>query len=289
MIEIMTPAKINLTLEVLGKRPDGFHEIRSVVQTINLCDRLCFTPADSLEITGNTPCWDADKSLISRAAALLGDISRVSKGARITVEKHVPLVGGLGGDSSDAAAALLGLNRLWKCGFSKNQLGELAGRLGSDVTYFLTGGTALMQGRGEIVCTIKPLAKWWIVLAVPPVRLQDKTRRLYDSLNNSYYTDGQRSALLAQRLNKREAFSPALLFNVFERVAYSVYPGLFDFTEKFLEQRAPHVHLAGSGPTIFCMFKVKTDAVKLHHRLKEQKVETYLARTLTPDSRDNLS
>ena len=135
MITIAAPAKINLTLEVLGKRPDGFHDIRSVVQTINLCDRLCFKPAKSIEITSTSPDWKAGKSLVSQAASLLRESCGCSSGAAITVEKRIPLVAGLGGDSSDAAAVLLGLNQLWKCELSQTQLSELAARLGSDVTY----------------------------------------------------------------------------------------------------------------------------------------------------------
>ena len=232
MITIAAPAKINLTLEVLGKRPDGFHEIRSVVQAITLCDRLCFKPAKSIEITSTSLDWKADKSLVSAAAALLQESCGCSSGAAIAVEKRIPLVAGLGGDSSDTAAALLGLNRLWKCELSQTQLAALSGRLGSDVTFFQNGGTALMGGRGEIVTPLKSLSKWWVVLAVPSqITPRDKTKLLYESLNPNHFTDGERSASLAQKLNKREAFSPALLYNVFEHVAFSVYPGLFDFAE----------------------------------------------------------
>ena len=141
-----------------------------------------------------------------------------------------------------------------------------------------------MQGRGEIVTPLKPLSKWWVVLAVPAtIPPQDKTKLLYESLNPDHFTDGQRSSSLGQRLNKREAFSPALLYNVFEHVAFSVYPGLFDFAEKLLEQSAPHVHLAGSGPTLFCIFRDKADADKLYHRLKDKNIETYLALTIASD------
>lgn len=284
MITIAAPAKINLTLEVLGKRPDGFHEIRSVVQTINLCDRLCFKPAKNIEITSASPDWKAGISLVSGAASLLRESYGGSSGAAINVEKRIPLVAGLGGDSSDAAAVLRGLNRLWKCELSQPQLSESAARLGSDVTFFLNGGTALMQGRGEIVTPLKPLSKWWVVLAVPSlIHPPDKTKLLYESLNPDHFTDGQRSASLAQSLNKREAFSPALLYNVFEHIAFSVYPGLFDFAESLLEQSAPHVHLAGSGPTLFCIFRDKADADKLYHRLKDKNIETYLALTLASD------
>jgi 4-diphosphocytidyl-2-C-methyl-D-erythritol kinase len=284
MITISAPAKINLTLEVIGKRTDGFHDIRSIVQTINLCDRIRFKSAKSIEITSTSPDWIAGKSLVSRAVSLLQESYGCTEGAAITVEKRIPLVAGLGGDSSDAAATLLGLNRLWKCGLSQNQLSELAGRLGSDVTFFLNGGTALMSGRGETVTPVKPLSKWWVVLAVPAmIPPPNKTKLVYESVSPDHYTDGQRSDSLAQRLNKREAFSTSLLYNAFEHVAFSVYPGLLDFAERLLEQSAPHVHLAGSGPTIFCIFRDKADATRLYHRLKDKCIETYLALTLASD------
>lgn len=279
MIEIRTPAKINLTLEIIGKRPDGFHEIRSVIQAINLCDRLRFKAATGIDITGDLPGWEPGKSLVSKAATLFKETFEVSAGALITIEKRIPLVAGLGGDSSDAAATLIGLNRLWKTGLSHSQLAVLARQLGSDVTYFLSGGTALMEGRGEIVSSLKPLAKWWVVLAVPPISIKDKTKTLYDSLNACHYTDGERTKAVAQQLNNKKAFSTAQLYNSFEHVAFSVYPGLLDFTERLLEQSAPHVHLAGTGPTIFSIFKAKPDADKLYRRLKEKRIEAYLALT----------
>jgi 4-diphosphocytidyl-2-C-methyl-D-erythritol kinase len=256
----------------------------SVIQAINLYDRLSFKAAKSIEITSTSPEWEAGKSLVSGAVSLLRDRCGNSSGAAISVEKRIPLVAGLGGESSDAAATLMGLNRLWKCGLSQTQLSELAARLGSDVTFFLNGGTALMQGRGEIVTPLKPLSKRWVVLAVPAmIHPNDKTKLLYESLNPDHFSDGQRSANLVQKLNKRESFSPALVFNVFEHVAFSVYPGLFDFAERLLEQSAPHVHLAGSGPTVFCIFKDKADADKLYHRLKDKNIETYMALTLSAD------
>ena len=286
MIELRAPAKINLTLEVIGTRPDDFHEISSVVQTVNLCDRVTLKASKGIEIKSTSPHWEPEKSLLTRAVELMRANCGTSAGVSISVEKRIPLVAGLGGDSSDAAAVLNGLNKFWKCSLSRAELTVLASRLGSDVAFFLNGGTALVKGRGEIITPLKPLSRWWVVLAVPAItRPADKTKLLYDSLTAEHYTDGQKSEALAQRLNRRESFSPALLFNAFEHVAFAKYPGLFNFTEKLLEQSAPHVHLAGSGPTIFCIFKEKTDANKLYQRLKDKNIEAYLALTAVPESK----
>ncbi|MFC1981580.1 4-(cytidine 5'-diphospho)-2-C-methyl-D-erythritol kinase [Chloroflexota bacterium] len=156
MLTVPAPAKLNLTLEVLGKRPDGFHEIRSVIQAINLCDSLRFQLSQEVTVKSDMPDWSAEESLVSKAASLLQRTTGCSKGASIEVEKLIPLISGLGGDSSDAAAALRGLNQLWKLGLTQEKLVGLAAQLGSDVAFFLYGGTALAEGRGELVTPLPP-------------------------------------------------------------------------------------------------------------------------------------
>ncbi len=148
MSTLQAPAKLNLTLEVLAKRRDGFHEIRSVIQTINLCDSLRFQLSQNIEFNSDQSDWVSEESLVSKAASLLQEVTGCGKGATIEVSKRIPLLSGLGGDSSDAAATLCGLNKLWGLGLSQDKLLELATRLGSDVAFFLYGGTALVEGRG---------------------------------------------------------------------------------------------------------------------------------------------
>ena len=283
MINITAPAKINLTLEVLGKRSDGFHEIRSVMQTINLCDRLSFQAADSLEFKSSSPGWATEKSLVAKTASLLQETTRCSLGAVITVEKHIPLTGGLGGDSSDAAATLRGLNQLWDLALPKNKLLELASQLGSDVAFFLEGGTALAEGRGEIITLLPPLPRMWVVLVIPNVpKLPEKTRQLYERLKVSHYTHGQITRQMAAKLREGGGLPADLLCNAFEKVAFTAFPGLSDYRELILKAGASQVHLAGSGPTLFTLHKDKTQAEKVYRRLNEQKIECYLTETFTP-------
>ncbi|HEX9975803.1 MAG TPA: 4-(cytidine 5'-diphospho)-2-C-methyl-D-erythritol kinase, partial [Dehalococcoidales bacterium] len=220
MIAISAPAKINLTLEVLGKRDDGYHEIRSVIQTISLCDNLTFEPANSLEFKSDSAEWAAEKSLVSRAAMLLQPTGSHSHGATIGVKKRIPLLSGLGGDSSDAAATLEGLNKLWKLGLSREDLLPLARQLGSDVAFFLYGGTALVEGRGEKITPLPPLPQRWVVLAIPDTpRLPEKTKRLYARLKINHYTDGQITEKFIKALKEGKELKPSLLFNTFENVA----------------------------------------------------------------------
>ena len=187
MLTVLAPAKVNLTLEVLAERSDGFHEIRSVAQTINLCDSLRFQLSENIEFICADPCWLPEISLVSKAVGLLQKTTGCSQGAKIEVEKRIPLISGLSGDSSDAAAVLNGLNRLWKLGLSLPQLVDLASQLGSDVAFFLYDGTALLKGRGEVVTPLPPLPHMNVVVMLPPVpRRPGKTGRLYASLNPNY-------------------------------------------------------------------------------------------------------
>jgi len=281
MLTVLAPAKLNLTLEVLAKRPDGFHEIRSVIQTINLCDSLHFQLSQNIEFKSNVPNWIPEDSLVPKAASLLQEATGCCKGATIEVSKRIPLLSGLGGDSSDAAAILRGLNKLWELSLSRDELVKLAVQLGSDVAFFVYGGTALVEGRGEIVTPLPPFPHMWAVLVIPPVpRLMGKTERLYASLKPSHYTDGQITKRLVEELKTGREFTPSLLFNTFENVAFARFSGLRVYREHIVKVGATNVHLAGSGPTLFTLVKEKAQAEDLYIRLQQQGLECYLTDTL---------
>ncbi len=283
MITVTAPAKLNLTLEVLAKRADGYHEIRSVIQTISLCDRLSFQLGKKIEYKSDSPDWIAEKSLVSKATRLLQETTGCAKGAIITVEKRVPLVGGLGGDSSDAAATLRGLNHVWQLALSWPRLLELARQLGSDVAFFLDGGTALVEGRGEVVTPLPTLRRIWVVLVIPAIPpLPEKTKQLYESLNASHYTDGGITRRLVSDITRGRELDPDLLFNTFENVAFTRFSKLSVYREHMVKVGAPHVHLAGSGPTLFTLLKDKVQAEELYLRLKQPGLESFLAETSTP-------
>ncbi len=281
MPTVLAPAKINLTLEVLGRRPDGFHEIRSVLQAVNLCDSLHFKTGRSITFESDLPGWSAEKSLVSKAVSLMQKTTGCSRGAAVEVEKRIPLISGLGGDSSDAAATLRGLNELWGLNLSTEELLDLAAQLGSDVAFFLYGGTALAEGRGEVITPLPPLAKMWAVLVVPDLpRESGKTKELYSRLTKSHYTDGQITERLVRMLNEGGEFESSLLFNTFENVAFEKFSGLRVYREHIIKVGAPNIHLAGSGPTLFTMFKDKAQAEDLYTRCKNQGMEAYVVATL---------
>jgi 4-diphosphocytidyl-2-C-methyl-D-erythritol kinase len=279
MLTVLAPAKLNLTLEVLAKRPDGYHEIRSVFQTINLCDSLRFQLSQKVTFMSDMPDWTPERSLVAKAVSLLQETTGCAKGATIEVSKGIPLVSGLGGDSSDAAATLHGLNKLWKLELSVENLLELATRLGSDVAFFLYGGTALVKSRGELVTPLPPLPHWWVILVMPDApRLPEKTRQLYASLKASHYTDGQITQRLVAEL--REGKEPSALFNTFENVAFTRFSKLKVYRDHMVKMGASNVHLAGSGPTLFTLLKDKAQAVDLYTRCQQQNMETFLVETL---------
>lgn len=278
MLILLAPAKLNLTLEVVGKRDDGYHEIRSVVQTIGLCDRLLFQASQQTEYSSNMPEWVPQQSLVPRAVDLVREATGCNLGVEIQVEKYIPLMSGLGGDSSDAAAVLRGLNGLWELNLSQEKLRELASRLGSDVALFLYGGTVMIEGRGEKVTPLPSLPKMWVVLVLPEVpREPGKTGRAYANLQEAEYTDGRTTERLVETLKTGKDFAPSRLFNTFERSAYAGSSELVACRERMLAAGADNVHLAGSGPALFTLIKKRTEAEGLHDRLSRPGMEVYLA------------
>jgi len=281
MFIVKAPAKVNLTLEVLRKRSDGYHEIRSMLQTIDLCDILHLEVGQGIYFQCDMPGWSAEKSLVSKTLNLLRESTGCTKGAKISIEKRIPLMSGLGGDSSDAAALLRGLNKLWGLNLTEKNLLGLAAQLGSDVAFFLHGGTALAVGRGEIITPLPPLKRMWVVLIVPDVPLEPgKTGRMYAALKPPHFTDGTITETLVETLHKSSKFSPSLLFNTFENIAFDDYNMRRVYVEHLVKLGAPHVHLAGSGPTLFTMFQNKEKARELFTRCKEQGMKTHLVGTL---------
>ncbi len=284
MLTVLAPAKLNLTLEVLAKRPDGFHEIRSVVQSINLYDSLHFQLSENIEFSCADSSWIPEVSLVSKAVSLLQKTTGCSKGVKIDVDKRIPLVSGLSGDSSDAAAVLLGLNKLWGLGLSAPELVELAPQLGSDVAFFLYGGTALLEGRGEMITPLPSFPHMWTVLMLPPVpRGLGKTGQLYAGVNPSLYTRGEATDRMVAWLVGRDLEEGRLIdgfFNVLDDIAFDNFAGLRGYQEQFLKAGANQVHLAGSGPALFTLVKDEVHAEKIYRHLQRQGLESYLTDTL---------
>lgn len=278
MLTIKAPAKINLTFEVLRRLPDGFHEVRSVLQAIDLCDTLYIEAGSGVSFACDLPDWSSEKSLVSRVIKLLSE--NEAKGAAIKIEKRIPLLAGLGGDSSDAAALLKGLNDFWQLRLTEAKLYAMAAQLGSDVAFFLKGGTALAEGRGEVITPLPSLSKMWLVLVMPDIPVvEGKTARMYGALKNSSFSNGDVTAQMVETLKMGKAIGSESLHNAFENVALDVYPRLTRYISGFIRSSIP-AHLAGAGPTLFAVFPEKAEAEDFLKICQSHRVTACIAATI---------
>ncbi len=276
-------AKINLTFEVLGKRLDGYHEIASVMQAISLCDVLTFDNGHDIRLACDVAELASPSNLVYRAARLMQGLARGRRGVSISLRKGIPLAGGLGGGSSDAAAAMQALNEMWGVNLPLRRLTELAARLGSDVPFFVSGHpTALATGRGEEVEALSSPAKTWLVLLRPPIELAGKTRVMYSHLEPSAFTEGQHTGELADSIGRGKRVANGQCYNAFEPLAMARFRGLSGYRRRFLDAGAGEVHLAGAGPTLFTLVRGRGEGERIVRRLKGQgmNVNVYLAHTL---------
>jgi len=224
------------------------------------------------------PEWSASKSLVSKAVSLLQNASGCRQGALIEIEKRIPLSSGLGGDSSDAAAVLRGLNLLWNLKLSLRDLISYASQLGSDVPLFLYGGTVLIEGKGEKIRPLRPMPHMTVILLIPSIlKTDNKTQQMYAQLNVRNYTPGSITEDFVNMLDGKASKPGIGLYNVFEEPAYRFFAGLKDFKQKFLEAGAGDVHVAGSGPTLFSLTRDDVKAYDVHNKLLGMGLQAHLA------------
>lgn len=248
------PAKINLTLEIGDTRPDGYHELASVLQTLALADEVALRPAAARAMAVEGPFaagtpTDAGNLVWRAIDALAEAIGRAPEPFRVRLVKRIPAAGGLGGGASDAATALRLLARRWPQA-DEAALARAAATVGSDEPFFLAGGTALVEGRGERVTPLPDLSPHGVVLFVPRETLAGKTAALFAALDRDGRRDGfGRSAAFARRPPAR--LTTDALFNGFERVAFDCFPGLAALRERIEGRIGEPVRLAGAGPTLF--------------------------------------
>ena len=276
MLTVYAPAKINLVLEVLGKNND-YHQISSIVQSIDLCDVLNFQLDEEIRFECTEPSLKRD-NLVAQAAALLKESMKCSLGARIELRKHIPWGVGLGGGSSDAAATLIALNELWRLGLSLSELVHLSSKLGSDVPFFIHKGTALVEGEGQKVTPLLSLSSTSFVLLVPPLpKMSGKTKQMYNHLRVADFTERKfvEQALVSLRQGKTIQYD--LIFNVFEKIAFDLFPKLDKYSKILKEEGAPRIYMAGAGPCLFTFFSEAKEAGELFSRLQKRKLECYLA------------
>lgn len=250
-IEVPSYAKVNFTLEVLGKRADGYHEIVSIMQTVSLHDTVTVEPADQITLSPEMPGVPVEQNLAYRAAMLLAERSGTAQGASIGIEKEIPQASGLGGGSSNAAAVLVGLNRLWGLGMSDGELAWLGAELGSDVPFFVRGGTAMVSGRGERVRPLPPVDQSWLVLVCIKIPMANKTAAMYSMVRPAHYTGGLLTRKLEARIRGGGDVPAEFLYNTFDEVALDAYDGLEEYRDALGNFGAQEIHMAGSGPSLY--------------------------------------
>ena len=274
-------AKINLGLDVLGRRENGYHDVRMVMQTIYLYDNVTIekTEGSGIQLECNLFYLPVDETNIAyKAAKLLMDEFDIKDGVRIVLDKHIPVAAGLAGGSSNAAAVLVGMNRLFALGLSQEDLMERGVRLGADVPYCVMRGTVLAEGIGEILSPLPPLPKCCVLIAKPGISVSTKT--VYEKLDSQEIAvhpdiDGILEGLEEQDIQK----VAASMGNVLEAVTVGDYPIIEQIKKVMKESGALNAMMSGSGPTVFGIFEDRQKAKEAKQKLRELQIakQVYIA------------
>jgi 4-diphosphocytidyl-2-C-methyl-D-erythritol kinase len=261
---IMAPAKLNLGLEILGKRADGYHEIRTIMQAISLCDTLSAVPAAEVSLTVDRDELDYADNLVYKAVRAWSQAAGSPRSQlAVSLAKRIPTSSGLGGASSDAAAALRLANALHRDKISTGELHQVAASIGSDVPFFLSNPTAFVAGRGEIIEPLPAIPQTWFVLVTPDVAINRKTATMYANLTHADFSDGSAIDDYVRQAKSHTLDDSVLVSNVFERVLLRMMPELAPIPDALRTLGANRVSLTGAGPTWFAMVNSESDAVRL--------------------------
>ncbi|MHB1419335.1 MAG: 4-(cytidine 5'-diphospho)-2-C-methyl-D-erythritol kinase [Bacillota bacterium] len=283
MEQVIIPAyaKINLALDVLYGRNDGFHEVKMVMQTVALKDRVKMTlTPEGIEVVSNSDEVPSGKeNLAYRAAELLSGLIPHPPGVIISLEKNIPMAAGLAGGSSDAASVLLGLNLLWEMGLPIAELLSLGERLGSDIPFCLIGGTALAQGRGERITILPKAPRLWLVLVNPSFGVS--TAEVYRHFNPLHCPDRPDVAAAVQAIESNDQNGLlAAMGNALESVTLTRYPIVREIKEELLARGARKAVMCGSGPTVFGVVEDEEQAKTLALQMNQKYSQVFITCTI---------
>ena len=281
MLYVKAPAKINLTLDVLYKRPDNYHEVEMIMTTVDLSDRIGLeSREDSLIkiISADRFVPDDERNFAYQAAKLLKDTYGIEEGVSITIEKEIPIAAGLAGGSSDAAATLRGLNELWNLGLSLDELAEHATKIGSDVAFCVYGGTALATGRGEKIQELAAPPACWVVLAKPKIGVS--TADVYGNLKVDEVEHPQTKQMMQAIEQGSYELMCESLGNVLESVTLKLHPEVTTIKEQMQRFGADAVLMSGSGPTVFGLVDTESRAGRIYNGLRGFCEEVYVVRLI---------
>lgn len=281
MLYEKAPAKINLTLDVLYKRPDNYHEVEMVMTTVDLADRIGLEPREDgliKIVSADRYVPDDHRNFAYQAAQLLKDTYGVTHGVNIHIEKEIPIAAGLAGGSSDAAATLRGLNKLWNLNISIDELAELGAKIGSDVSFCVYGGTALATGRGEKIKHISAPPPCYVVLAKPKIGVS--TADIYGGLKiEGLEHPNTKQMLHAIETNDYDLVC-ASIGNVLETVTLKLHPEVVTIKEQMQRFGADAVLMSGSGPTVFGLVDSESRAARIYNGLRGFCDEVYVVRII---------
>lgn len=280
-ITLKALAKINLGLDVLGRRDNGYHDVRMVMQTIYLYDNVTMekTEEAGIQLECNLFYLPVDETNIAyKAAKLLMDEFDIKEGVRIVLDKHIPVAAGLAGGSANAAAVLVGMNRLFSLGLSGQELMDRGVSLGADVPYCVMRGTVLAEGIGEILTPLPPLPKCYVLIAKPGISVSTKT--VYEKLDSQEITEHPDIDGILEGLDKQDIHKVAAsMGNVLETVTIGDYPIIEEIKHVMKEEGALNAMMSGSGPTVFGIFDDKSKARQAQERIRKLQIakQVYVA------------
>ncbi|MEI5909618.1 4-(cytidine 5'-diphospho)-2-C-methyl-D-erythritol kinase [Bacillus spongiae] len=266
---VKAPAKINLSLDVLHRRSDGFHEVEMVMTTIDLADRIELEPLSNNQISilsQNRFVPDDKRNLAYQAAQLLKERFQIKQGVAISIDKMIPVAAGLAGGSSDAAATLRGLNELWELGLSLDELAELGAEIGSDVSFCVYGGTGLANGRGEKITHLPAPPNCWVILAKPSLGVS--TADVYRNLNLNKVEHPNISEMVHALQNADYKEMCKSIGNVLESVTLTMCPEVAQIKEQMERFGADAVLMSGSGPTVFGLVEHESRIPRIYNGLR---------------------
>lgn len=275
-IELKALAKINLGLDVLRRREDGYHEVRMIMQTIGLCDELEIRKTKQPGIQVETNLYylpTNENNLVYKAAQLLKDEFGLRDGIGIRLRKRIPVAAGMAGGSSDAAAVLWGMNQMYKLGLSRQELMDRGVKLGADVPYCVLRGTALAEGIGEKLSVLPPMPKCYILIAKPGISVS--TKFVYENLHANDLKPEQHpdvDAMIRAMEKKDLGLLASRMGNVLETVTVPAYPVIDEIKRFMVEHGALGAMMSGSGPTVFGIYDTRGKARQAYRELRSRKL-----------------
>lgn len=281
MLYVKASAKINLTLDVLYKRPDNYHEVEMIMTTVDLADRIGLeSRADGQIKIISTDRFvpNDERNFAYQAAKLLKDTYGITEGVSIKIDKEIPIAAGLAGGSSDAAATLRGLNEMWNLNLTMDELAEHGAKIGSDVSFCIYGGTALATGRGEKIKELSAPPTCWVVLAKPKIGVS--TADVYGGLKLEGIEHPNTKQMIEAIEKQDYELVCKSLGNVLETVTFKLYPEVVTIKEQMQRFGADAVLMSGSGPTVFGLVDSETRATRIYNGLRGFCEEVYIVRML---------